>query len=57
MFPLTMAEIRALFAEYQKWLGVELCFKDFVEEIGNLPGRYTPPEKRASTRRSLQRDR
>ena len=38
-----MAEIRALFVEYQQWLGVDLCFKDFAEEIDDLPGRYAPP--------------
>ena len=38
-----MAEIRALFGEYQQWLGVDLCFKDFAEEIDNLPGYYAPP--------------
>ena len=38
-----MAEIRALFVEYQQWLGVDLCFKDFAEAIDNLPGYYAPP--------------
>ncbi len=38
-----MATLRALFLEYQDWLGVDLCFQDFVTELATLPGAYAPP--------------
>ena len=40
-----MAEIRTPFVEYEQWLGVDLCFKDFAEQINNLPGKYAPPAR------------
>jgi ribosomal protein S18 acetylase RimI-like enzyme len=39
-----MANLRALFLEYQDWLQVDLCFQDFEAELASLPGAYAPPK-------------
>ena len=38
--------MRELFAEYVAWLGINLCFQNYDQEVADLPGEYAPPRGR-----------
>ncbi len=41
--PEDLAAIRALFLDYQAYLGIDLCFQGFAQELDTLPGDYVEP--------------
>ena len=44
--PEHIATVHELFLEYQRWLGLDLCFQNFSAELAAIPGDYAPPTGR-----------
>jgi ribosomal protein S18 acetylase RimI-like enzyme len=39
----SLRQIHELFTEYEKAIGIDLCFQNFDRELAQLPGDYAPP--------------
>jgi GNAT superfamily N-acetyltransferase len=38
-----VGQVARLFKDYAQWIGIDLSFQNFAEELRNLPGEYRPP--------------
>lgn len=41
--PIDIEAAKRLFEEYSRWIGIDLSFQNFADEVKNLPGDYAPP--------------
>lgn len=41
--PPRLDDVRRLFRDYAEWIGVDLAFQDFEQELVTLPGKYAAP--------------
>ena len=41
--PADLREVRAMLHEYAAWVGIDLGFQAFAQEVAALPGDYAPP--------------
>ena len=44
--PPRLDDVRRLFRDYAEWIGVDLGFQDFEQELATLPGKYAAPDGR-----------